>query len=101
MDKPTVHKNYRQFYYKLGKGRILEILFRYPDREFSLSQLAKEAKVAKANIGKILDELLQSGFVEVTRLSNLMRIVAKKDSFNFIRAKISYNLNFIYQSGLG
>ena len=42
-------------YDETARLRILAVLFKYPDKEFSLSDLAKEAGVAKANIGPILE----------------------------------------------
>ena len=100
MKKPIVPKKYREIYIQTGKQKVLEILFTFPDKEFSLSDLAKTAKVAKANIGEILKDLEKRDFIEITKLSNLWRIKANQRSWNFIRAKIVYNLNFIYQSGL-
>ena len=45
-------------------------------------------------------ELQNIGFIEITKLSNIWRIKANQKNWNFIKAKIVYNLNFIYQSGL-
>ncbi len=57
--KPHVTKKNRS-YMKLivesSRQRVIEVLFRWPEREFSLSDLAKEAGVAKAHIGQILKE---------------------------------------------
>ncbi|MEK6859524.1 MAG: nucleotidyltransferase domain-containing protein [Nanoarchaeota archaeon] len=98
--KPIVPKNYHKLYIETGKQRIMEILFRFPDKEFSLSELAKLAGVAKANIGGILNELHNLGFIEITKLSNLWRVKANQTNWHFIKSKIVYNLNFVYQSGL-
>jgi len=100
MVKPIVPKKYWKSYIQTGKERILQVLFSWPDKEFSLSDLAKEAKVAKANIGEILDEFNDLEIIEIIKLSSIWRIKANQKSWNFIRAKIVYNLNFIYQSGL-
>ncbi len=100
MTKPIVPKKYWKSYIQTGKERILQFLFSFPDKEFSLSDLAKEAKVAKANIGRILEELQDLEIIEIIKLSNIWRIKANQKSWKFIRAKIVYNLNFVYQSGL-
>jgi len=100
MKKPIVLKRYQSLLVETGKQRVLEVLFKFPDKEFSLSDLAKESKVAKANIGEILKELDQLAFIQITKLTNLWRIKANQSSWNFIKAKVVYNLNFIYQSGL-
>lgn len=99
MKKPIVPKDYRNVI-ETGRQRVLEVFFGYPDREFSLSDLAKISKVAKANIGTILSELHKLGFIEITKLSKIWRIRANQSSGLFIKSKIVYNLNFVYQSGL-
>ena len=98
--KPKVTKKYLDLFIQNSLQRILEVLFRYPEQEFSLSDLAKEAGVAKPHIGAILSELEQLSFITITRLTKIWRIKANQQSGNFIKSKIIYNLNFIYQSGL-
>ncbi|MEK6926467.1 MAG: nucleotidyltransferase domain-containing protein [Nanoarchaeota archaeon] len=100
MKKPIVHKKYLRLYEETARQKVLEVLFRFPDKEFSLSDLAKEASVAKANIGKILLELEKWEFISVTRLSKIWRIMANRDNWDFKKSKIIYNLNFVYKSGL-
>lgn len=100
MKKPFVQKKDLKLYEETARQRILEVLFRFPDREFSLSDLATEAGVAKANIGKILDELYKGNLINITKLSKIWRIKANQSDWRFIKSKIVYNLNFVYQSGL-
>ena len=100
MIKPIVQKKYLKLYGETARRRIMEVLFEFPEKEFSLSDLAKEAGVAKANIGKILSELKNIDFIELTKLSKIWRIKANIMNWYFIRSKIIYNLNFVYQSGL-
>ncbi len=100
MIKPIVHKKYLKLYEETAKNKILEILFRYPEKEFSLSELAREAGVAKANIGGILDEFQEAGLIDIEKLSKIWRIKANQTNWLYIRSKIVYNLNFIYKSGL-
>ena len=40
MIKPIVHKKYLKLYGETAKKKIIEILFKYPEKEFSLSDLA-------------------------------------------------------------
>lgn len=98
--KPIVPKIYYKFYIDSSKQRVMEILFRYPDKEFSLSELAKLAKVAKANINPILMELKKLEFIEITTLGNVWRIKVKMMNNLYIRSKIVYNINYVYNSGL-
>ena len=87
-------------YIETARQRIAEVLFRYSEKEFSLSDLAKESKVKKSNIGMILAELHRIGFVEITKLSKIWRIKANQQNPYFIKNKIIHNLAFVYQSRL-
>ena len=58
-------------YDETARLRILAVLFKYPDKEFSLSDLAKEAGVAKANIGPILEDYYESEIINITKLSKI------------------------------
>ncbi len=100
MIKPIVHKRYLKLYEETAKNKIIEVLFRYPEKEFSLSDLAKEASVAKANIGGILEEFKEAGLINIEKLSKIWRIKANQTNWLYIRSKIVYNLNFVYKSGL-
>ncbi|MBI4155466.1 nucleotidyltransferase domain-containing protein [Candidatus Woesearchaeota archaeon] len=100
MIKPIVHKKYLKLYEGTAKNKVLEVLFRYPEKEFSLSDLAKEASVAKANIGVILEELQKAGLIHIEKLTKIWRIKANQTNWSYIRSKIVHNLNFIYKSGL-
>ncbi|MEK9184779.1 MAG: hypothetical protein AAB866_01265, partial [Patescibacteria group bacterium] len=100
MIKPVVHKKYLKLYEETAKNKIIEVLFRYPEKEFSLSDLAKEAGVSKANIGGILDEFQEAELIHIEKLSKIWRIKANQTNWLYIRSKIVYNLNFVYRSGL-
>ncbi|MBU0614603.1 MAG: nucleotidyltransferase domain-containing protein [Nanoarchaeota archaeon] len=100
MIKPTVHKNYLKLYGETAKNKIVEVLFRYPEKEFSLSDLAREAGVAKANIGNILEEFHAAGLVTIEKLSKIWRIRSNQTNWFYVRGKIVYNLNFVYGSGM-
>jgi len=100
MKRPIIPIEYQSAYKETGRLRLLGVLFKYPDKEFSLSDLAKEAGVAKSNIGEVLEELNKLGFIEITKLRNIWRIRANQGNWYFIRSKIVYNLDFIYSSGL-
>jgi len=98
--KPIVTKKYLGLLVQNSIQRVLEVLFQRPEQEFSLSDLAKEAEVAKSHIGEILAQLERLGFITVVKLTKIWRIKANQQSENFLKSKIVYNLNFIYQSGL-
>lgn len=98
--KLGVPKRYRTLFYETAKQKVLEHLFRFPDKEFSLSDLAKDAGVAKSNIGSILKEFHEYEIIKITHLSKIWRIKANTQNWFFIRSKIIFNLNYIYQSGI-
>ena len=100
MKKPFVHKDYRKFYVETSIQRILEILIKFPEKEFSLSDLAKESRVSKAHMGGLLEELLKIDFIKIEKLNKIWRIKANQNDPNFMRGKINYNLNLVYQSGI-
>ncbi len=98
--KPKVTKKYLGLLVQNSWRKVIEILFKYPEKEFSLSDLAKEAGVAKPHIGEVLAELESLSIITIIKLAKIWRIQANRESWNFIKGKIVYNLNFIYQSGL-
>lgn len=100
MLKPIVHKKYHKLYEETAKQKIMEILFKYPEKEFSLSDLAREAGVAKANISNILERFQKIGVIKIEKLSKIWRIKANQESMFFNKNKIIYNLSFVYNSGL-
>ncbi|MEM4263645.1 MAG: nucleotidyltransferase domain-containing protein [Candidatus Woesearchaeota archaeon] len=98
--KLIVRNTNLKLYEETAKGKVLEVLFKYPEKEFSLSDLAKIAGVAKANIGSILYNFQKAGLILIEKLSNIWRIRANQTNLRFIRGKILYNLSSIYNSGL-
>ncbi|MBI3026764.1 nucleotidyltransferase domain-containing protein [Candidatus Woesearchaeota archaeon] len=98
--KPIVTKKLLTFYIETARQRTWSVFLRYPEKEFSLSDIAKEAGVAKAHIGEILNEFYSLGLINIVKLSKIWRIKANQQSPEFIKSKIIYNLNFVYQSSL-
>ncbi len=98
--KPQIPKRYQSLYKETARLRVMSVLWRFPEREFSLSDLAREAKVAKANIREILEKLHDIGFIQITKLATLWRIKANQQNGYFIKGKIVHNLDVIYESGL-
>lgn len=101
MKRPTVLKDYRKFYIRTSIQRILEVFFRFPEKEFSLSELAKEAEVSKAQVSVLLGGLEKDGLICIEKLTKIWRIRANQKSQEFIRDKILYNLNFVYSRDEG
>lgn len=100
MKEPIKPDKYRTLVIQTGIQKVTELFFRFPEKEFSLSDVAKETGVAKANVGPILDSLTKTSFLTLEKLSKIWRIKANRSNWHFLRSKIVYNLNFAYQSGL-
>ncbi len=98
--KPNVPEKYYGLLIQNSVQRVLEVLFRYPEQEFSLSEMAKKAEVAKPHIGTILANLEQLKLITIVKLTTIWRIKANQQSEKFLKLKMVYNLHFIYQSGL-
>jgi predicted nucleotidyltransferase len=100
MKEPIVTKKYLKLITETSTQRILEVFYLYPDKEFSLSDIAREASVAKPHVGRILQNLVNINFIKIEKLSKIWRIKANSQNQNFTKSKIIFNLNFIFQSGL-
>jgi DNA-binding IclR family transcriptional regulator len=71
--KPIAYKKYLKLYDETAKLKIMEVLFKYSEKEFSLSDLAREAGVAKANIGNILEEFQKIDLITIEKLSKIWK----------------------------
>ena len=100
MKKPIGIKNYHKYYTQTAVQKVMELFCKYPEKEFSLSDIARLAGVAKTNLGEVLSGLEKIGFIQIEKLSKIWRIKANQKNWQFLRNKIIYNLNFVYQSGL-
>ena len=100
MIEPHGNKNEHTFYIQTALQKVQEVFYKFPEKEFSLSDLAEEAGVAKANLGQIINLLAKYGFVKLEKLTKIWRIKADQESWFFVKNKIIYNLNFVYQSGI-
>lgn len=79
---------------------VLSTLYMYPDIDFSLTELSAQAGVSKSSMSRFLDILEENELVNVIDRGIVFRIRAKTDSYQFIKRKIVYNLNAIYESGI-
>ncbi len=80
--------------------KVLYWFFSYPTREVSLNDLTKLANISKTTANKVITQLQKEGFLKVTTLGNIWRILCiQQHDFNTIR-KIPYNLELIYASGI-
>src|SRR3989344_5887329 len=93
--KPLIQKKYLKLYEENAITREYNLLFKYPEKEFSLSDIAREAGVAKANLGKILDELfkLEYNTINLKELSVFEEYIHRNIQIHlFNRENINSNL---------
>lgn len=100
MKPHQVDKKYRKLLVHSSRQKVVETLLKYPDKEFSLSDLAIEAGVAKQHLAPMLKELQEQEMIAVSRLGKIWRIRSNQSNWHYQKIKIIHNLNFIYQSGL-
>ncbi len=84
-------------------GAALEILNRLywsSEIEFSLTELANAAQVAKSTASRILYSLKEAGLVTVEDKGTAYRIKANRENPRFVNGKIAYNLKYLFDSGL-
>lgn len=79
---------------------ILAIIFAYPEAEFSLTELAQKAKVAKSTASRLLKTLLDYQIIKLEDRRIVFRIRANIGSIEYTKRKIVYNLNLLYESGI-
>lgn len=98
--KPIAPEQYYSFYDETPTQKILKVFFDFPEKEFSLTDLARIAKVSKSNVGKSLRLLDEQQLVRITRLSTILRIRADTLSVWFNKCKRAYNIRRIYETNL-
>ena len=79
---------------------ILATIFTYPEVEFSLTELAQKAKVAKSTASRLLKILLDHQIIKLEDKGIVFRIRANIGNFEYTKRKIVYNLNLLYESGI-
>lgn len=80
--------------------KIINWYFAYPNTEMSLSDLSQELKISKTTTNKIIQGLVQDGFLNLEVIGKVWRISCNLNhSYNLTR-KIGYNLILIYESGI-
>lgn len=100
MKRTNVPKKELILFENNARNRVLRELFKYSDKEYSLSDLAKETNVPKSNIGDIINNMFEAGAVTIKKLAKIWRIKANQENKFFIISKIVFNLNYIYQNNI-
>ena len=64
MKKTRVQKNEQMFDIFTSTYLVMFHFFKYPSLDFTVSEVAKNTKLSKATVSKIIAELRQIGFVK-------------------------------------
>lgn len=83
-----------------AKLKVLYWFFAFPNRETSLSDLAKETRISKTTANKVVRQLTNEGFLKKEVLGKIWRISCNQDHEYNSTLKIPYNLSQIYESGI-
>ncbi len=80
--------------------KVLFWFFSFPNKEFSLNDLASRLKIAKSTAREVVKMLVGEDFLKIETISRLWRISCNQNHpYNYSR-KISYNLMMVYESGI-
>ncbi len=85
---------------KTALQKLLAYFYYYPELEFSLTELAERAGVPKSSVSILLNSLIQENMISIEDKKILYRIKANRNSPQFIKRKIAYNLTLVYDSDL-
>ncbi|MEK7678660.1 MAG: nucleotidyltransferase domain-containing protein [Deltaproteobacteria bacterium] len=83
-----------------AQQKILEVLLRFPEREFTLTELSALAGVRKQNSATLVNTLTKNNLALQKRIGRLWRIRANTEHQHFQQIKKVYNLYAFYESGL-
>lgn len=90
--KKTRVQNIKQLFEWTNTYIVMGHFFRYPSRDFTLSEVAKATKLSKGSVSGIISRLKAADFVKVVDLGVVYRIKANTNSGIYRREKIVFNL---------
>lgn len=78
----------------------MELFFKYPSIEFTLTEVAEKTELSKGTASKIIKELKGAGFITVLDLDIIYRIKANRENWIYQREKIVRNFAQIVRSNI-
>ncbi len=79
--------------------KILKVFFECPEKSFHIRRLAKLTKLSPPGVLKIVKQLKKEGFVLVEK-GNVTEDVKASKTDRFLRLKVFYNLEQLFETGL-
>lgn len=74
--------------------------FAYPNREISLSDIAKNIEISKATANRVIKKLEEEGFIKKEILGKTWRISCNLEHRYNLTAKVPFHLTQIYEKGI-
>jgi predicted nucleotidyltransferase len=81
------------------KEKILELLFKFPNKNFHIREISRTLKISPPSIAKAIKELLKENLIE-TEKNFFLWVKANWRNQDFINLKRIHNIKSIYNSGL-
>jgi predicted nucleotidyltransferase len=101
MKRPIGSKKEQMFDKLTSAQKIANVLYIFPDKDFTLTALSEESGVSKSTASELIRELEKSGFIKMEWIGKKTLLIrANRESSIFIKWKIVNNLTIIYDSGI-
>ncbi len=102
MKKPNVPKKNQMFDSRttVAAINILNLLSRYPNDSFSLTEIAKKVNVSKSTASRVLSELQKDDMIVIGQIANIWRVKFKASNLKALGYKIAINLGLVYSCGV-
>ena len=80
--------------------RLLDVIFLHPETEFSVTEIAKAAGIAKSAASRLLPKIRGAGIIVIKEAGIVYRVKANIEDFEYTKRKIAWNLKIIYGTTL-
>ncbi len=79
---------------------VMELFFKFPSIEFTLSEVAQKTGLSKGTVSKIIKNLEEADFITIVDLGIVYRIRANRGAWPYQREKIISNLASVVRSNI-
>lgn len=81
-------------------NKVLFWFFSFPNKEMSLNDLSEELEIAKTTANRVVNRLVEEGFLKKEVLGRIWRISCNRNHIYNYSRKVGYNLMMIYELGI-
>ncbi len=100
VDKNVRPRNVEPLEDAVAYTSILHFFFAYPERTFTLSELAKSTGTPKTTAGRVVEQLIAEAFLHRDEVGRSWQLKAQRTHPFFMTRKIPDNLRLVYESGV-